>query len=84
MIKPVYEAKWQSGSRLLASSLTNGATAILAMKDMSKGNYFIVPEIFSFDQNIKNFVGEELGKIDHWNYWYMLEDELLVSLRNAE
>lgn len=84
-MKPIYDAKWQSGEKLsLSPSLEEDTTAILAIKDMHKGNYFILPEIFFFDQSLNNFKGDALGKVKHWDYWYLLEDDLLKPLRNSD
>lgn len=81
-MKVISNAKWQSGSELLSSPPKHKTTAILAIKDNEKGTYFILPEIFSFDKHKKTFVGEQHGKPQTTDYWYMLENELLFPFES--
>lgn len=73
-------SQWISGSDLSKFPPANQATAIIAIKDYHKGRFFILPEVFVFDKSIENFVGESHGMPQNSDFWYMLEDALLLSL----
>lgn len=76
-MKVVSKIEWKSGFELLNSPPEHQSTAIIAIKDLEKGNFFILPEIFKFDEYKKGFVGEEHGMPINLDYWYMMEEDLL-------
>jgi len=73
----ISSVQWISGDSLLDLPPADKATAIIAIKDYEKGNYFILPEIFSYDEKLKNFTSEQHGMPQNTDFWYMLESELL-------
>lgn len=82
-MKYIFNVRWQSGFELHKSPPKNKATAILAIQDKVKKSYFVLPEIFIYDEKQKTFVGELHGKPQDKDFWYMLEKELLFPFEES-